>query len=134
MADLTQEDRDRLRYMTETDWVAACLNSDWDAAVALCTGDVDYMPADLPWLHGRAEVKDFLNNFPELVDFSQRVVATTGDTSLAVIHATFGGTFVVEGQQVTGDGKVLATARRDDGSWHFSSVCWNWNAPPAPSN
>ena len=133
MAELTQEDRDRLRVMTEVDWVAACSGGDWDAAVALCTKDVDYMPADVPWLRGRAEVKDFLSEFPEIVAFSQLVVGTTGDTSVAVLHATFGGSFVVDGQELTGTGKVLATATKTDGSWLFSSVCWNWDAPPAPA-
>ena len=132
MAELTQEDRDRLRTLTEVDWVAACNSSDWDAAVALCTEDVDYMPADVPWRRGRAEVKDFLSGFPEIVELSQKLVAATGDTSLVVLHATFGGSFVVEGQELTGAGKVLATATKTDGSWLFSSVCWNWDAPPAP--
>ena len=42
MAELTQHDEDRLRSMTENDWVVACMARDWDAAAALCTEDVDY--------------------------------------------------------------------------------------------
>ena len=133
MAELTQEDRDRLRVMTEDEWVAAASASDWDTAVALLTEDVDYMPADSPWCRGRTEVKEFLNAFPELVAFSQHVVKMTGDAGLAVLHATFSGSFIVEGQELTGAGKVLATATKQDGTWFFSSVCFNWDAPPAPS-
>jgi ketosteroid isomerase-like protein len=128
---LTEQDREELREMTEVGWVEACRARDWDAAVALLTEDVDYMAADLPLLKGREAVREFLAEFPELVDFHQNLVEAQGDTSLAVLRATFGGTFRVEEQEVTGVGKVLSTATKQDGSWHFAAVCWNWDAPPA---
>jgi ketosteroid isomerase-like protein len=134
MPDLTPEDRDRLRSMTENEWVTACVSRDWDKAVALCTEDVNYMPPDSPWLHGRAAVAEFLNGFPEMEQLFQHVVKMAGDTSLVVLHATFGGSFIVEGQKLTGEGKVLATAAKSDGAWRFSSVCFNWDAPPAPAD
>ena len=132
MSKLTHEDREALRTMTEVTWAEACMASDWDAAVALLTEDVDYMPADLPLLKGRQAVKDFLLDFPELGEFHQALVEVQGDASLAVLRATFGGTFTVEGQELTGVGKVLSTATKEDGSWRFAAVCWNWDAPPAP--
>jgi len=134
MPELTQQDQNGLRTMTENDWVTACSAGDWDAAVALCTEDVDYLPADSPWLRGRSEVSDFLNEFPELVEFSQSVVKVSGDSTLAVLHATFALKFVVEGQELAGTGKVLATATKRSDAWLFSSVCFNWDAPPAPSS
>ena len=134
MADLTQQDRDRLRTMTEGEWVDACVNGDWNAAVALCTEDIDYMPADSPWLRGRDQVKEFLTGFPDIVDMSQELLAIEGSTDLAVMHGTFGGSFIVEGQGMKGQGKVIATARKQGGEWLFSSVCFNWNAPPAVSS
>ena len=72
-------------------------------------------------------------DFPEFSGFHQEVVKISGDSSLAVVHATFGVDFVVEGQTLSGEGKVLATASKAEGDWLFSSVCFNWNAPPAPT-
>ncbi len=133
MAELTERDRDRIRTITEREWVATCSAGDWDAAAALCTEDVDYMPADLPWLRGREAVAGFLRDFPEFSGFHQEVVKISGDSSLAVVHATFGIDLVVEGQTLSGEGKVLVTASKAEGDWLFSSVCFNWNAPPAPT-
>ena len=82
MAELTEQDRDRIRTITEREWVATCSAGDWDAAAALCTEDVDYMPADLPWLRGREAVAGFLRDFPEFSGFHQEVVKISGDSSL----------------------------------------------------
>jgi len=56
MAALTQEDREQLQTIVEETWVKASLRSDWDTVMALCTEDIDYMPADIPWVHGRYEL------------------------------------------------------------------------------
>lgn len=133
MSKLSEQDREDLRVMTELSWVEACKASDWDAAVALLTSDVDYMPADLPLLKGRGAVREFLSEFPEIRDMSQSLVEIQGDALLAVIRGTFGVTSVVEGQEVSGVGKVLSTAVKEDGEWRFSRVCWNWDAPPVPA-
>ncbi len=132
MSTLTQEDRDQIQTIVEETWVKASLSSDWDTVTALCTEDIDYMPADMPWLHGRNELKGFLEDFPQLVEFSQTLVNATGDSSLCALHGTMAISFVVDGQKLTGVGKVLATATKQDGKWLFSAVCFNWDAPPAP--
>ena len=134
MSTLTEQDREDLRVMMEVDWVEACKASDWDAAVALLTSDVDYMAADLPLLKGRGAVREFLSEFPAIKDMSQSLVETQGDASLAVIRGTFGVTSVVEGQEIRGEGKVLSTAKKEDGKWLISAVCWNWDAPLAPTD
>ena len=59
MSTLTQEDRDQIQTIVEETWVKASLSSDWDTVTALCTEDIDYMPADIPWVHGRNELKGF---------------------------------------------------------------------------
>ena len=120
--------------MTEVTWANACMASDWDTAAALLTEDVDYMPSDLPLLKGRQAVKEFLMDFPELREFHQAVEEVQGDTSLAVMRGTFGGTFMVEGQEVSAVGKLLCTAKKEDDRWRFAAVCWNWDAPPAPAD
>ena len=64
MAALTQEDRGHIQTIVEETWVKASLSSDWDTVTALCTEDIDYMPADIPWVHGRNELTGFLEGFP----------------------------------------------------------------------
>ena len=49
MSTLTQEDRDQIQTIVEETWVKASLSSDWDTVTALCTEDIDYMPADILW-------------------------------------------------------------------------------------
>ncbi|HUE89792.1 MAG TPA: nuclear transport factor 2 family protein [Vicinamibacterales bacterium] len=132
MSSLTKQDRDQIRTMVEKTWVNACLRSDWNAAIAQCTEDVSYMPADTPMVRGRNELKGFLNDFPQLLEFSQTLLDASGDSSLAAVQATFAGSFTVDGQKLAGSGKVLATATKEDGHWLFSAVCFNWDAPPAP--
>ena len=131
---LTEQDLAEIREMTEVTWANACMASDWDTAASLLTEDVDYMPSDLPLLKGRQAVKEFLMDFPELREFHQAVEEVQGDTSLAVMRGTFGGTFMVEGQEVSAVGKLLCTAKKEDDRWRFAAVCWNWDAPPAPAD
>ena len=130
MAALTQDDRDQLQTIVEKTWVQACLNSDWDTVTALCTEDIDYMPADVPWVHGREELMGFCKAFPKLVAFSQTLVNATGDSALCALRGTMVISFVVDGKQMTGAGKVLVTATKQGGKWLFSAVCFNWDAPP----
>ena len=131
MAAVTQENRDQLQTIVEDTWVKASLSSDWDTVTALCTEDIDYMPADTPLVHGRNELKEFLEAFPQMVEFSQTLVNATGDSSLCAWHGTMAVSFVVDGQKMTGAGKVLATATKQDGKWLFSTICFNWDAPQA---
>ncbi len=133
MAALTDQDRTELRELTEQKWISAALAKDWEACVALCSEDLVYMPPDHPLLHGRAETEAYLKEFPDVKDFGQKLVGIGGDRDLAVLRATFAGTFVVDGQELSGVGKVLATAEHRGGSWVFSAVCFNWDAPPSPN-
>ncbi len=131
MAALTDEDRQRLREMCEKDWVEAALGRDWNASMALCTDDFVYMPQDHPVLHGKDAAKDFLDGFPTIVSFTQRLDAVTGDSDLALLRVSFDLTIEDEGKQVSGTGKGLAAATRSSGEWLFSAVCFNWDAPLA---
>ncbi|MGI9628340.1 MAG: nuclear transport factor 2 family protein [Longimicrobiales bacterium] len=134
MSQMTDADREQLRHLTEVGWVDACMAKDWDAAVGMCTEDVNYMAADLPLLQGRDALKGFLSGFPDMSEFQQTLVSIAGDAELAVMQVSFGGTFGVDGQDMSADGKGLASATKRDGEWQFSAVCWNWNAPPAPAD
>ena len=133
MAELTDQDRDKIREVVEQKWVAAGLARDWGASMALCTEDFVYMPQDNPVLHGKAEAQAWLDGFPDLKTFSQEVVDISGDTELAVGRCAFEVSFEADGQEVSGVGKGLAAMSRQSGEWLMSAVCFNWDAPLFPA-
>ena len=132
MATLTDQHRDELREMVEQKWGAAGLARDWGASMALCSEDFIYMPPDHPVLHGKTEAQAYLDEFPEIKNFTQEVVDIVGDTELAVLQCTFALTVVVDGQELSGVGKALASVSRQSGEWLFSAVCFNWDEPLSP--
>jgi ketosteroid isomerase-like protein len=126
---LTDADRARLRQMVEQDWVQAALERDADASVALCADDVVYMPQDHPVVHGKDEMRVFLGAFPRMLSFTQSVEELSGDTALAVTRGSFEITLDLEGREVSGKGKYLATSAKRSGQWLMTSACFNWDAP-----
>ena len=129
MAEFTEGDRDTLRQMTERDWVDAALAREWDTSLAMCSDDLVYMPPDNPPLRGKAEARGFFDAFPPILQFTQSVEAISGDAELAVLQCRFALSIEGEDGQVSGEGKVLATASKNSGEWLFTTVCFNWNAP-----
>ena len=129
MAELTDQDRAELREMIEQKWVATCKTRDWEACMALCTEGLVYMPPDHTVLHGKAETQAWLSQFPEMKNFTQELVDITGDTSLAVVRGPAKVTILVDGQELLGFGKFMASATKQSGDWLFSAVCFNWDAP-----
>jgi ketosteroid isomerase-like protein len=133
MANLTQADKSRLAEIIERDWVKAALARNWDASMALCANDFVYMPQDSPVLHGKEAAKAYLNGFPPIDDFYQKLEAVSGDDRLALLRGSFGATMQGDGQQIVGKGKFLGAATKDTGQWFIAVACFNWDAPPAPT-
>jgi ketosteroid isomerase-like protein len=133
MAALTEQDRERLREMTEEEWVSANLARDWDAALALCTEDLVYMPPDHPVLQGRQEWVEWAEAFPEVTTMSQWIDDVSGDTLVAVVRAGFKGTLEADGQELSFEGKVLCSATKESDRWLYSAICFNLDGPPSPS-
>lgn len=129
MSQLTEADRDTLRWMTEEEWGEAALASEWDRTLALCSGDIDYMQPDGPALRGHEELRAFLEGFPTIVAFSQSVQRIEGSGDQAVLRGTFALTVEAEEGETTGEGKFLATAAKIGDDWKFATVCFNWDAP-----
>lgn len=133
-ASLTSEDREAIRRFTEQEWTAATLARDWDRSLALCTTDVVYMPADQPVLCGHAALREWLNQFPPVVQFSQPLEELSGQGNLAIARATFTAVVDVSGQHVTNTGKALCWFQKDaSGRWLAKAVCWNWDRPLTPA-
>ena len=133
MAALTDQDRGEIRELVEQKWVAAGLSRDWGATMALCTEEFVYMPPDHPVLHGKEEAKAWLDGFPDIKTFSQEVVDVVGDTELAVGRFSVEFSVEVDGQEVAGVAKGIASMSKQSGEWLFTAVCFNWDAPLFPT-
>jgi ketosteroid isomerase-like protein len=134
VASLSPEDREAIRRMTEQEWTSAALARDWDRALALCSPDVVYMPADQPILRGHAELRNWFDQFPRILKFTQPLEDVEQEGNLAIARATFSATVEVSGQRAESTGKALCWLQRDSaGRWLIKAVCWNWDRPLAPT-
>lgn len=131
MPALTEADRARLQQFIEADWGDAALAQDWDASMAMCTDDFVYLPQDHPALHGKDEAREFLEAFPRVVRFSQSLEKVEGTTELASLRGSFSMTVEQEGKEIGGEGKFLATVRKEGEEWLMSAGCFNWDGPPS---
>ncbi len=92
--------------------------------------DVAYMPADHGVLHGHAAVREWFEQFPTIVSFTQPLEHLDGGGGMAVARASFAVTVEVAGQQLSNTGKAIGWFVRDPaGAWMAKSVCWNWDRP-----
>jgi ketosteroid isomerase-like protein len=130
---LTVEDREAIRQFTEQEWTAATLARDWDRCLALCADDIMYMPADQPILRGHAALRDWLDKFPPIVEFTQPLEEVEGQNNLAIALATFSVAVDMAGQRVENSGKALCWLQKDSsGRWLAKAVCWNWDRSLTP--
>jgi ketosteroid isomerase-like protein len=131
---LTAEDRAVIRRFTEHEWPAAALARDWDRLLAMCANDITYMPADHPVLRGHLALREWFEQFPPIVKFTQPLEEVVGQGNLAVGRATFAAAVDVSGQRLEGTGKALCWFGKDDsGKWLARAVCWNWDRPLTPA-
>jgi hypothetical protein len=64
---LSAGDRETIRDLIERQWVAFDMKRDWDKWLATADPDVVYMPADEPSLRGHAELRAWMNRFPNIL-------------------------------------------------------------------
>lgn len=127
---LTPDDVEQIRAMGEEHWVRASLARDWDKTLALCAPDIVYMPPDQPALHGHRALREWLEQFPTILEFAQPVEAIEGYADMAICRATFTATVDGGGKQLRNTGKVLVFLQKDTlGRWLVKTVCFNWDQP-----
>jgi ketosteroid isomerase-like protein len=127
---LTTDDREAIRRFTEEEWTTALLARDWDRSLALCTQDIVYMAADQPVLRGHRALRDWLNQFPPIVRFTQPLEEVAGQGNLAIARARFDVAIDASGQHIENTGKALCWFEKDtSGRWLAKAVCWNWDRP-----
>ena len=122
-----------IRVMAERDWVDALRAGDVDRLLALCADDLVYMPADHPPLRGHDQFRAWVANFPRIREMAQPVEHIEVHGDAAMVRAGFTVALDANGQRLNASGKALCSLRREPGKgWRVTSVCWNFDAPPAP--
>jgi hypothetical protein len=92
------------------------------------------MPAGHPVLRGHAELRAWLEQFPETVAFEQPIEHIEGDEHRIVARTTFAAAIEIERQRSEVAGKVLCTAGKDaSGRWLAQSVCVSFDHPMPPA-
>lgn len=124
------EDRTALHDLKD-EWVACCLNADWQALGALLTDNVVLLPPDQPIVEGKEAVLAWLRAFPSIGAFTTTVLDADGRADFAWARGTFAMTVEpVPDQRVTMKGKWAATyVKEDDGRWRCASDTWNVDGP-----
>jgi ketosteroid isomerase-like protein len=98
------------------------------ALVAVYTEDAILMPPHAPMVRGRAAIRQFFEDFPEVTEFKQKPVEIEGEGDLAYPWGTFEMAVLPAGAAapMKDRGKVLGIFHRQaDGSWLVRRVCWN---------
>jgi len=110
-------------------WTTACLDRDWDAALAMCTDDVVFMPPDEPTVQGSA-VRDWLERYPIMKQFEWDFDQIEGQGDLAFGRGWFHVVLEVPEGTTTMDGKFVDVFERGtDGKWRIAVLMFSSNAP-----
>jgi ketosteroid isomerase-like protein len=96
----------------------------------MCAPDVVYMAADVPIVKGQQALREFLDRFPPVINFTQPLETVDGQGTMAVGLGTFSATVEVGGRRVDNTGNVMCWFRKDAADrWLVKGVCWNWDQP-----
>jgi ketosteroid isomerase-like protein len=129
---LTREDVEHIRTIGEEHWVRAGLARDWDKTLDLCAPDIVYMPPDQPAIGGHRALREWLEQFPTILEFAQPIESIDGQATMAVFRSTFTVTVESEGKQLRNSGKALVSLEKNTlGRWLVKAVCFNWDGPMA---
>jgi ketosteroid isomerase-like protein len=134
MSALTSSDEQTIRHLLEEVWPDCCLRGDWEGALKILSDDFVYMTPDHPALRGKAEMREFLEDFPSISHMTQSMETLTGSSDLAVVQCTWDLAMEVDGTQASVVGKSLITASKVNDEWVFKASCYNFDAPLAPSD
>jgi ketosteroid isomerase-like protein len=131
---LTDEDVTALNGVNAA-FVEGVLANDCGATTALLAQNVVWMPANETIVEGRAAYRAMCEagdseQVPQ--DFTLTSLGIDGYGDLAADHGTWSQTFVSDtAEESTVSGKYATIARKEaDGSWLWTVVIYNYDAPP----
>lgn len=114
--------------------VAAMNEGDVDAVLALCTGDVVYMPTDQPAVSGQAALREWLSGFFSAASISishtSEQVTVAGGTAIEPWSALLTVIPKDGSERLTNRLKGMYVYRREpDGAWKIARAIWNLDKP-----
>ncbi len=112
--------------------VAIVLAGDWDKYLEMFDDDIVLMPPGAPAASGKADAKAFLNEFPHLTAFTNKVDDIEGRGDFAVVRGRMAMSMDTEDGPQSDTGTWCITLRRsEDGNWRAVWDTWNSDLPPA---
>lgn len=129
---LSDADVTALRALGQS-YAQAVLAGDADAVASLYAEDAVEMPPSVPSRVGKDAIRAGYQGGVPATAFTMTAVEIAGRADLAYDRGTWSWTGVMPGmaEPATEAGKYLAIARRQaDGSWLWTAVIWNSDAPP----
>lgn len=131
LTQLAADDTLAIRRICEDEWTRHMLKANWDGLASLMTDDVVFLPPDQPIVQGRKAVRVWLDSFPTIKAFKDKMEHTEGRGDFAWARGTFEMTVEPSpGNRVIMKGKWSTTFRKgSDGRWLQASDTWNTDHP-----
>ena len=114
------------------EYVVVILAEDWDKWLEMFDDDIVLMPPGAPTTNGKADAKAFLNEFPHLTAFTNKVDDIEGRGDFAAVRGSYTMTTETEDGPRSDAGAWCATFRHgEDGNWRAVWDIWNSDQAPA---
>jgi ketosteroid isomerase-like protein len=123
----------------ENEFAAGMNAGDMAKVAAIYSDDAVLMPPNLPAVHGRLAIQEFLATFPPVGDFKLMAGETKGGAGLVTVRGQYSMNLMPPGASaaVADSGKFIEVwLQQPDGAWRLAWDIWNSNialAPPPPA-
>ncbi len=127
-------DADAIRALSD-EWVAAANEDNLDRWMEIFTDDAIFMAPDTPIQEGKLAIRDwvkeaFFDVFDITLDNAVVDIDIADNFAYARLTSSFTGVPKGGGDALRAIGKAVAGFQKQaDGSWKYSSVIFNWDAP-----
>jgi ketosteroid isomerase-like protein len=115
---------------TADPWCQAAIDRNWEAIIAMCTGDVVFAPPGQPSVSS-SRLRSWLDSYPVIkaMKLSFDRIEVNGDLATGVGRGSL--TVDLDGQDVSTVFKFTDVFRRDPKGWRYAHVMWNMDTPGA---
>jgi len=127
IANLTEADLLAFEALIDP-WCTACMERDWDAALALCTDDCTFLPPGGPKVPA-GQIRAWFESYPVITAFTFEFDHIEGRDDFATLQGSYDMTVETEAGEASAVGKFVDVVRKGaDGNWRFSCIIWNDDA------
>jgi ketosteroid isomerase-like protein len=119
----------------ESEFGAAMNAGDMARVAAIYSDDAVLMPPNLPAVHGRLAIQEFLATFPPVGDYKLVAGETKGGAGLVTVRGQYSMNLMLPGTSaaVADTGKFIEVwLKQADGTWRLAWDIWNSDIPLPP--